>query len=165
MSVAQDNPNFQDIGGQDASLEIPLAEAIQATKPYTHWHFQTHGLSYLLISKKLWTLGHVRRAIEGLPVAALRKKSYYELWAAAMTGLSIEKGLITQKKLDEALGKKVDSAEIRWINSAGARAKCTTYCELCPQCRPKEHCSSLMGHIVYAAGMFGSSLLCKSARF
>ena len=107
--------NIQDIGGQVLlDTDLPLGDAIkQSAKPYAYWQFQTHALAYLLLQKQLWTDGEMRRAIEGIPRSAYLKKTYYELWSAAVAALSLERGIITQLELDQALGTDVAPPVVR----------------------------------------------------
>lgn len=107
--VATENP--QDVGGQAAwDSDLSLPEVIEASdkKPYQYWQFQTHALAYLLASKKIWTTAGMRSKIEGLPKKSLQL-SYYEIWALAIAAVCVEKGLISQSELDQALGVETDA--------------------------------------------------------
>ena len=106
---------MQDIGGQPPlETDVPLSDAIEASeKPIKFWQFQTHALAYLLSSKKLLTTAQLRRGIEGLPRSAYLKKTYYELWSAAIAAISLERSVITQQDLDQALRAETSPPSIQ----------------------------------------------------
>lgn len=107
--------NIQDIGGQPLlDTDLPLSDVIKrSAKPYKYWQVQTHGLAYLLSQKKLWTTAEMRRAIESLPRSAYLKKTYYELWSSAVAAISLQRGIVTQQELDQALGTSAESPVVK----------------------------------------------------
>lgn len=113
--MGREQINVQDVGGENLHLEPPLADAIDASaKPTAYWEYQTHGLAYLLSQKGLWTTAAMRRAIENLPTAAYKNRSYYERWSAAIAAISLERGTFSQQELDEELGQDEPAPYVRY---------------------------------------------------
>lgn len=121
--MGREQINVQDVGGENLHLEPPLADAIDASaKPTAYWEYQTHGLAYLLSQKGLWTTAAMRRAIENLPTAAYKNRSYYERWSAAIAAISLERGTFSQQELDEELGQDEPAPYVRYQYASRSQA-------------------------------------------
>jgi len=79
---------------------------------YSPWEKRVDAIMRLLSDKKrkLLTVDELRRGIEDLGPGAYDQLSYYERWISSVTGILIEKGVIT---VDE-LGRAMEDAKARW---------------------------------------------------
>lgn len=68
----------------------------------------------LLWSQKLINIDQLRRGIEYLEPEAYANWSYYGRWAASITRILIENGVITQKEIDDELGPTESEEEIKF---------------------------------------------------
>ena len=66
-----------------------------------------------LSTKGLLSVDELRRGIEQLPEAAYKHRSYYEKWAASVASIQMERGNISQRDIDEAMGKTLTEPEVR----------------------------------------------------
>ncbi|CAK0783031.1 hypothetical protein CVIRNUC_006226 [Coccomyxa viridis] len=108
---------------EDAA-DTPLSVALKKTeKPVKYWEYQCHALCCLLVGGGHVKSGEVRRAIEYLPPAAFQRCTYYEKWANAVAVTSIERGTISQKDLDEALGGSHATPEVLYKPGDYVRVK------------------------------------------
>ena len=77
-----------------------------------------HVLESLLRNRGLINVAAQRRKLEQLPAALFPSKTYYEKWAAATAAIGIERGSITQRELDAALGQDTGTPSLMcafWI--------------------------------------------------
>ena len=112
MSAKKSGDSPQDIGGDLSKFNGSLAELFRAQTPVQHWEYQQHGLACLLCGTGRIRAAEFRRSVEHLPGAALKKKTYYEKWAAATANVLLERGLISQPELDSALGQPHEAAKL-----------------------------------------------------
>ena len=66
-----------------------------------------------LSTKGLLSVDELRRGIEQLPEAAYKHRSYYEKWAASVASIQMERGNISQRDIDAAMGKPVTEPEVK----------------------------------------------------
>ena len=120
--VAVDSP--QDIGGDLSKQDANLADLFRSEKPVQYWEYRQHGLACLLQGAGHFTAGEFRRSVEYLPQAALKKKTYYEKWAAATANLLLERGLVSQAELDYALGQPHEPSQVSYVTLGCSRSRC-----------------------------------------
>ena len=72
------------------------------------WERLADAVNIVLNAKGHKTTDEMRRAIESLDEYS--EMSYYERWAAAAETLVVEKGLLTQREIDE----RAEELEKRW---------------------------------------------------
>ena len=113
LSAATGLPH--DIGG-DTSLFGSLSSTIQNPDKLLDWEIQCHSLFAVLAIKGAVTTDGLRRSIESLTPKQYSEWTYYEKWAAGMTTLLLERGIITSQELNEALFGKGTSSEDAIIN-------------------------------------------------
>ncbi|DBB01372.1 TPA: hypothetical protein ACH3X1_000040 [Trebouxia sp. C0004] len=94
-----------DVGGLlvDAAIDVASGH-----KKYQLWELQTHCLVTLLAKRGFLTVDELRRGVEGLPAPAIEAMSYYERWAASVAAMSMERGTIQQRDLDQYLGVSIE---------------------------------------------------------
>ncbi|KAK9812957.1 hypothetical protein WJX72_006391 [[Myrmecia] bisecta] len=107
-----------DLGGVPDDAPLDLAEP-----PVAFWHRQTHALLTMLSRKGLITVDELRRATEGLPEAAYNSMSYYQRWTSSISVICLERGIITQKELDDALGYLDDDQTVKFSKGDIVRVK------------------------------------------
>ena len=77
------------------------------------WHLPCpHCGSVQLSTKGLLSVDELRRGLEDLPEAAYKHRSYYEKWAASVASIQMERGNISQRDIDAAMGKPVTEPEV-----------------------------------------------------
>jgi hypothetical protein len=78
------------------------------------WELQIHALLVVLANHKpsLITTDELRRAVEGLEPQAYINWGYYEKWGAAITAILLERHVITQRELDDALCGDEESSKM-----------------------------------------------------
>src|SRR3990167_6967178 len=91
-----------DVGGDPESF-APILENDEE-KPIAFWEKQVHAMLSLLSVKKLMTVDEMRRGIESLPEKVYCNWRYYEKWAASIGAILLERGLISDAELNNALG-------------------------------------------------------------
>ena len=69
--------------------------------------------SVQLSTKGLLSVDELRRGLEDLPEAAYKHRSYYEKWAASVASIQMERGNISQRDIDAAMGKPVTEPEVK----------------------------------------------------
>ncbi|MCE2492709.1 MAG: nitrile hydratase subunit beta [Alphaproteobacteria bacterium] len=96
---------IHDLGG------LPAGPVDQAEHEHGYWEKRIDGIRLLLADKKrrLITVDEMRRGIESLGKDVYDKLSYYECWTASVTGVMLEKGVITT----DELGRKMAEVEER----------------------------------------------------
>eukprot|EP00891_Asterochloris_glomerata_P009984 jgi/Astpho2/9984/Aster-06794 len=100
----------QDIGGR----EEDMGPIDRTEKTLQEWELQTHSLVSLLSTKGLLSVDELRRGLEDLPEAAYKHRSYYEKWAASVASIQMERGNISQRDIDAAMGKPVTEPEVKF---------------------------------------------------
>lgn len=82
-----------DIGGhQGFGNVVPEAEA----PPFaSEWEGRVHALNFALGAWGRWGADEFRSMIEQIPPADYLRMNYYERWLAAMTNLTVKKGLLS----------------------------------------------------------------------
>ncbi len=99
-----------DMGG------LPAGPVDRAEHNYALWEKRVDALMMLLSDKKrrLLRVDELRRGIEQLGPGAYDELSYYERWIASITGVLLDKGVITS----DELGRRMAEVEAR---AAGER--------------------------------------------
>lgn len=94
-----------DLGG------LPAGTVDMAEHEHGFWEKRIDGIRLLLADKEreLITVDEMRRGIEALGKEAYDKLNYYERWTASVTGVMLEKGVITA----DELGRKMAEIEER----------------------------------------------------
>jgi len=94
-----------DLGGLSAG-PVDMSE-----HEHGFWEKRIDGIRLLLADNKrgLITVDEMRRGIESLGKEAYDKLKYYERWTASVTGVMLEKGVITANEL----GRKMAEIEER----------------------------------------------------
>ena len=94
-----------DLGG------LPAGPVDQAEHDHGLWEKRIDAIRLLLSDKQrqLLTVDELRRGIESLGKDAYDKLTYYERWTASLTGVMLEKGVITA----DELGRKMAEIEER----------------------------------------------------
>ena len=94
-----------DLGG------LPSGPVDMSEHDHGFWEKRIEGIRLLLADKKrgLITVDEMRRGIESLGKEAYDKLNYYERWTASVTGVMLEKGVITSNEL----GRKMAEIEER----------------------------------------------------
>jgi len=95
-----------DMGG------LPAGTVKPSEHDYAAWERNVDALMMLLVSKsrRVITVDELRRGVEGLGAEAYERMSYYERWIASITGLLIEKGVITS----DELGRRMEAVKARF---------------------------------------------------
>ena len=94
-----------DLGG------LPSGPVDMSEHDHGFWEKRIEGIRLLLADKKrgLITVDEMRRVFESLGKEAYDKLNYYERWTASVTGVMLEKGVITSNEL----GRKMAEIEER----------------------------------------------------
>lgn len=95
-----------DMGGLDAG---PVD---QSQHDHAPWEKRVDAIMRLVSDdkRKLMTVDELRRGIEDLGPGAYDEYNYYERWISSITGILIEKGVIS---IDE-LGRRMGDVKARW---------------------------------------------------
>jgi nitrile hydratase len=91
-----------DVGGQASLLQGPLD--ISGRAP-AFWECRTHALLVELAATEKITVDELRRGIEELDEQRYRSWGYYDKWAVSIATIALERGLLTEEELDDALGR------------------------------------------------------------
>lgn len=91
-----------DLGGLPDGTTIDLVEKDQA-----FWEKRIDGIRQLLADEKrnLLTVDEMRRGIEELGREAYDQLSYYERWTASITGVMLEKGVLSTDELGRRMAE------------------------------------------------------------
>lgn len=86
-------------------------------KPMQQWELEIHSLLVLLASRQstLITTDELRRGIESLEPNSYRTWGYYDRWAASIAIILLERGVITQTKLDQYISGEEASRPVEDI--------------------------------------------------
>lgn len=104
MALAASRPQH-DVGGVDVDEALRIADA-----PLLHWELHTHALLVCLAKRGLMTTDEMRRVVEALEPSAYAGWPYYGKWASAMSTILLERGVIAQQEIADALGVGVEHA-------------------------------------------------------
>jgi len=101
---------YHDMGG------LPAGPVERSEHDYAFWEKRVDALMVLLSDKKrrLLRVDELRRGIEQLGPGAYDELSYYERWIASITGVLLDKGVLTS----DELGRRMTEVEAR---AAGER--------------------------------------------
>ena len=88
---------YHDAGGAENAGPVLAAGA---DRPHAHWERRVHGLCGVLVGKGLLSVDEMRRGWEQLQPQAYDRMSYYEKWAASITNIMLQRGILTQASLD-----------------------------------------------------------------
>ena len=100
-----------DVGGQASLLQGTLD--ISGSAP-AFWECRTHALLVELAATGKMTVDELRRGIEELDEQRYRSWGYYDKWAASIATIALERGLLTEEELDDALGRDRGGAPTRF---------------------------------------------------
>ncbi|RYG70205.1 nitrile hydratase subunit beta [archaeon] len=105
MNSSVGSNGVHDLGGiclpdLDGNGTIDLSE-----KVLQQWELQTHALLVILSTKspRLASTDELRRAVEALEPKVYRNWSYYGKWAAGLLNLMVERGVVTENEVQNAL--------------------------------------------------------------
>jgi nitrile hydratase subunit beta len=81
-----------------------MCEAVDTT-PHglTDFDKQVDAIRQILGAKQIMTVDELRRGIESIPEGEYHRLSYYRRWIRSITGILLEKGVITEAELRAAL--------------------------------------------------------------
>jgi hypothetical protein len=103
LDLARARPH--DLGGQAAG---PIARAEHEPEP---WQNLVTAMMYLLRDQcHLVRTDEMRRMIEDMPPDDYRRLEYFEKWAVGVSGLVVEKGLMTREEIDRRLAELKERA-------------------------------------------------------
>lgn len=90
-------------GGQNFGRVVP-----ESDEPRFHaaWERRALALTLAMGGARLWTIDHVRAARESLPPAQYLASSYYRIWLDALSGLLLERGLVTREEMERGRMEK-----------------------------------------------------------
>jgi hypothetical protein len=93
--------SHHDMGGQSAGPVRP------SEHDYALWEKRVDALMVLLsgAGKRLITVDELRRGIESIGPDAYDKMAYYERWITSITGLMIEKGVLSKDEIEARVAK------------------------------------------------------------
>lgn len=114
---------FHDLGGTQGLGQVPHKINTRSYKPVFHqeWEHLAYSLVFLGVDQlKKFSLDEVRHAVERIEFRQHANTEYYERYVIAAATLLVEKGVITQAALDQALGKPFQLAKP--VQSAGRPA-------------------------------------------
>ena len=92
-----------DVGGLSSLLDGPLD--LSGGPPPAFCERRTHALLVTLAATNKIRVDELRRGIEELDEQRYRAWGYYDKWAASMATVALERGLLTEDELDDALGR------------------------------------------------------------
>lgn len=80
---------------------------IERNEPFFHedWERRAFGVLMATFGGGTFNLDEIRHGIERMPPAEYLTSNYYEHWIHGVETVLIEKGLITQKELDDRIAK------------------------------------------------------------
>ncbi|RAI57144.1 SH3-like domain-containing protein [Roseicella frigidaeris] len=96
MSDAEPTPAIHDMGGLSRFRCSPV-ERDEA--PPDAFGKRVDALRQVLAQKGLMTVDELRRGIEAIPEPEYFGLTYYERWLTSITGLLLEKGVVTPEEL------------------------------------------------------------------
>ena len=90
-----------DMGG------LPAGPVDRGEHEAAFWEKRVDAIMMLLSDKqrRLLRVDELRRGIESLGPDAYDKLGYYERWIASITGILVEKGVLTQKEIDARIAQ------------------------------------------------------------
>lgn len=89
-----------DLGGAPQYL---CKEIDRAQHTLSDFDKEVDAIRQLLAAKGLMTVDELRRGVEAIPEADYHRLSYYQRWTRSITGILLEKGIITEAELAAAL--------------------------------------------------------------
>ena len=97
MSDETPNRGPHDLGGK------PGGAVDRAEHENTFWEKRVDALMRLLShpERRVITVDELRRGVEGLPEDEYQSLGYYQRWLLSITGLLLEKGVITREELGD----------------------------------------------------------------
>ena len=95
-------------GAHDLGGIADLLGAVVDTseRDYTFWERRMHAVLVLAVSRKLLSVDELRLGIEAMLPEHYASWGYYEKWAASTCSALLRHGIITQERLDAALGHR-----------------------------------------------------------
>lgn len=90
-------PATHDLGGHPRFRCTPVDPADEA--PPDAFGKRVDALRQLLARKGLMSVDELRRGVEAIPEAEYHALGYYERWLRAISGLMVEKGVVTAAEL------------------------------------------------------------------
>ena len=148
---------YHDAGGAENAGPVLAAGA---DRPHAHWERRVHGLCGVLVGKGLLSVDEMRRGWEQLQPQAYDRMSYYEKWAASITNIMLQRGILTQASLDRQRGPEVETDEtVRFSPGDVVRVKSEAEFRTRwrkPHLRTPGYCHGVHGVIERVAGIFSS---------
>lgn len=97
MDDATPPPATHDLGGAARFRCTPVEPDDDA--PPDAFGKRVDALRQLLARKGLMSVDELRRGVESIPEAEYHALGYYERWLRAISGLMVEKGVVTEAEL------------------------------------------------------------------
>ena len=96
-----------DIGGSDTVGHID-----QKDHTVLDWELHIDAIRQVLGNNGIINTDELRNSIESIPPDEYQRLLYYERWAVAIHSLLVEKGILNQLEIDQAISQtKVDISE------------------------------------------------------
>ena len=104
-----------DLGGMDGLGPIE----VEADEPAFHseWERRVFGVMMSTFAGGHYNVDEFRHAIERMGAVPYLQTSYYEHWLHSMETLLVEKGIVSQKELDDAIA----AGRTRWQETSGSQ--------------------------------------------
>ena len=106
-----------DVGGLASLLDDGPLD-ITGGPPPAFWERRTHALLVQLVATKNLRTDELRRGIEELDERRYRSWGYYDKWAASIATMALERGLLTEDELNDALGRDKSGAVVSFAQGA-----------------------------------------------
>ena len=87
----------QDLGGMMGFG--PIAPELNEPVFHAEWEGRALGVTIAITGGRLWSGDTNRHSRESLPPAQYYAKSYYDIWASALSNLLVNRGLVTAEEL------------------------------------------------------------------
>lgn len=99
MKLDLSHARAHDLGGQPAGAVDPSEHEPEP------WHRLVTAILYVLngAPRRLTRIDELRRAIEDMPPEDYRRLDYFERWAAGLSTLVTEKGLMTREEIESRM--------------------------------------------------------------
>lgn len=89
-----------DLGG---APQFQCQDINRETHALTDFDKEVDAIRQVLAAKGLMTVDELRRGIEAIPEADYHRLAYYQRWLRSISGILLEKGVITEAELAAAL--------------------------------------------------------------
>lgn len=99
--------SHHDMGG------LPAGQVRPSEHDYALWEKRVDAMMVLLSNppKRVITVDELRRGIESIGPDAYDKMAYYERWITSITGLLVEKGVLSRDEIEARIAQLKASGE------------------------------------------------------